>query len=58
MGEVADFFLTLRNSAIIALCAMALTVFSSALAGYVYSRYRSSALAISDVLRSASTGSK
>ena len=44
-----DFFLTLRNSAIIALCAMALTVFSSALAGYVYSRYRSSALAGSAV---------
>jgi multiple sugar transport system permease protein len=44
-----DFFLTLRNSAIIALCAMALTVFSSALAGYVYSRYRGSALAGSAV---------
>jgi multiple sugar transport system permease protein len=40
-----DFFLTLRNSAIIALSAMVLTVFSSALAGYVYSRYRGTALA-------------
>jgi len=40
-----DFFLTLRNSAIIALSAMVLTVFSSALAGYVYSRYRGAALA-------------
>src|SRR5579871_3431928 len=40
-----DFFLCLRNSAIIATCGMALTVFSSALAGYVYSRYRSTGLA-------------
>jgi multiple sugar transport system permease protein len=40
-----DFLPTLRNSAIIALSAMVLTVFSSALAGYVYSRYRGKALA-------------
>lgn len=42
-----DFFGTLRNSAIIALTATALTVFSSVLAGYVYSRYRGTALGAS-----------
>lgn len=40
-----DFIWTLRNSAIIALSATALMVFSSVLAGYVYSRYRGTALA-------------
>jgi multiple sugar transport system permease protein len=42
-----DFVWTLRNSAIIALAATALTVVSSVLAGYVYSRYRGRALASS-----------
>jgi multiple sugar transport system permease protein len=44
-----DFFLCLRNSAVIAVCGMILTVLASALAGYVYSRYRNSALAGSAV---------
>ena len=39
-----DFLHTLRNSLIIALCATLLTVFASTLAGYVYSRYRSTAI--------------
>lgn len=42
-----DFIWTLRNSAIIAFSATVLTVFSSVLAGYVYSRYRGTALASS-----------
>jgi multiple sugar transport system permease protein len=42
-----DFIWTLRNSAVIALGATALTVASSVLAGYVYSRYRGTALASS-----------
>jgi multiple sugar transport system permease protein len=40
-----DFIWTLRNSAIIALTATLLTVVSSVLAGYVYSRYRGTAIA-------------
>jgi multiple sugar transport system permease protein len=44
-----DFFLCLRNSAVIAVCGMVLTVLASALAGYVYSRYRGTALASSAV---------
>ncbi|MBI3370482.1 MAG: carbohydrate ABC transporter permease [Betaproteobacteria bacterium] len=40
-----DFIWTLRNSAVIALSATLLMVFSSVLAGYVYSRYRGTALA-------------
>jgi multiple sugar transport system permease protein len=42
-----DFIGALFNSAIIALSATALTVVSSVLAGYIYSRYRGSALAAS-----------
>ncbi|MCP8938567.1 carbohydrate ABC transporter permease [Alsobacter sp. SYSU M60028] len=40
-----DFIWTLRNSAVIALSATALTLVASVLAGYVYSRYRGGALA-------------
>lgn len=40
-----DFIWTLRNSAVIALSATLLMVLSSVLAGYVYSRYRGTALA-------------
>jgi multiple sugar transport system permease protein len=42
-----DFFATLANSAAVALLATALTVFSALLAGYVYSRYRGTAIAAS-----------
>jgi multiple sugar transport system permease protein len=42
-----DFIWTLRNSAVIALAATALTVVASVLAGYVYSRYRARGLAAS-----------
>jgi len=42
-----DFVWTLRNSAVIALAATALTVVASVLAGYVYSRYRGRGLAAS-----------
>ena len=42
-----DFIWTLRNSAVIALAATALTVVASVLAGYVYSRYRGRGLAAS-----------
>ncbi len=44
-----DFLDTLENSAIVALSATALTVCVSVLAGYVLSRYRSPALAVSAI---------
>ena len=44
-----DFLGTLKNSAIVAVIATALTVGSSLLAGYVYSRYRHKALAATAV---------
>lgn len=42
-----DFFINLRNSVIVTLAATALATLASALAGYVYSRFRSRALTAS-----------